>query len=206
MIAKLSGRIDSTQDGGVVLDVGGVGYGLLCSAKTLGRLPGPGEAAMLWVEMQVREDAIQLYGFIDTIERDWFRLLGTVQGVGARVALSLLSVLSPSELAAAIISGDKAMLTRAPGVGGKLAARLVTELKEKAAAAPTGGPIVIGASGAPVASAPVRGAASEAVSALMNLGTGRAEALAAVSRAAERLGSGADLQALIREALKELKP
>jgi len=205
MIAKLTGRIDSTQDGGVVLDVGGVGYGLLCSARTLGRLPGAGEAAMLWVEMQVREDAIQLYGFIDTIERDWFRLLGTVQGVGARVALSLLSALSPSDLAAAIIAGDKAMLSRAPGVGGKLAARLVTELKEKAAAAPTGGPIVIGAGVAHTAMS-ARGAASEAVSALMNLGTGRAEALAAVARAAERLGSGADLQALIREALKELKP
>jgi len=203
MISKLSGRIDSLTEGGVVLDVGGVGYALACSAKTLARLPEPGEAARLFVETMLREDAILLYGFADAAERDWFRLLGTVQGVGARVALSLLSALAPAELAAAILAGDKAMLSRAPGVGAKLAARLVTELKDRAAALPAGAPLVIGVPGATAAG---EGTGADAISALVNLGYRRAEAQAAVATAASRLGAAAALDALIRGALKELVP
>jgi Holliday junction DNA helicase RuvA len=201
MIAKLRGLIDSTAEDHAVIDVGGVGYLVFCSTKTLSRLPRPGEAASLVIETHVREDHIHLYGFVDAAEREWFRLLLTVQGVGSKVALAILSVLSPEELSRAIAAADKAMVSRASGVGPKLAVRLLTELKDKAAgislgpvqAAPAGG-------GAPLAS----GALEDAISALVNLGYRRIEAHGAVLRASEVLGEGASASALIGAGLKLL--
>ncbi|HEY7270383.1 MAG TPA: Holliday junction branch migration protein RuvA, partial [Dehalococcoidia bacterium] len=137
MIAQLTGRVEALEDGRCVIDVNGVGYLVHASTRTLSELPtAPGLARVL-VETHVRDDAIQLYGFIDPAERDWFRLLTTVQGVGGRVALSVLSVLSPRELTTAIAAGDRASLTRVPGVGARLAVRLLTELRDKAGAMPT---------------------------------------------------------------------
>ena len=138
MIARLRGNVDAIEDGRCIVDVGGVGYLVFCSSRTLGELPNAGIATLL-IETQVREDAISLYGFATGAERDWFRLLTTVQGVGAEVALALLSALSPDQLIAAIASGDKSALTRTPGVGAKLAIRICTELREKAGVMPGGG-------------------------------------------------------------------
>jgi Holliday junction DNA helicase RuvA len=179
-----------------VLDVNGVGYLVQASTRTLAALPAGGTAALL-IETHVREDAILLYGFAEPAEREWFRLLTTVQGVGAKVALGILSALSPRELIGAIAAGDRAALTRAPGVGAKLAVRLLTELRERAGAMPAG-------TGFAPALPPPRGAAGDALSALLNLGYRRPEAQAAVARVAERLGEGAALDALIRDSLKEL--
>ncbi|HEY0420590.1 MAG TPA: Holliday junction branch migration protein RuvA, partial [Acetobacteraceae bacterium] len=162
-----------------------------------GQLP-PGEVASLLIETQVREDAIVLYGFFDGAEREWFRLLTTVQGVGARVALNILSALSPRDLIAAIQSGDRGSITRAPGVGTKLAVRLLTELREKAGAMPVG----IGFS--PVLPPPVEGVEADAMSALLHLGYRRPEVQAALGRVIERLGASAPLDGVIRESLKEL--
>src|SRR6185312_9648087 len=131
MIAKLTGILDHIGPEGAVIDVGGVGYLCFCSNRTLGQLPQPGGAARLLIETHVREDHIHLYGFADTAERDWFRILTTVQGVGAKVGLAILSVLSPDQVATAIAAGDKAMLARAEGVGPKLAGRIASELKDK---------------------------------------------------------------------------
>ncbi len=197
MIAKLTGRIEGVEDGRCIVDVNGVGYLVQASTRTLAALPAGGVASLL-IETHVREDAIVLYGFSESAERDWFRLLTTVQGVGAKVALSILSALSPRELIAVIQAGDRGGLTRAPGVGAKLAVRLLTELREKAGAMPAG----IGFS--PVLPAPFGGVEADALSALVNLGYRRPEAQAAIGRAAERLGEGASLDALIREGLKEL--
>jgi len=197
MIAKLTGRIESLEDGRCVVDVNGVGYLVHASTRTLAALPS-GELATLLIEMHVREDAIVLYGFAESAERDWFRLLTTVQGVGAKVALGVLSALSPRELVAAIQAGDRASLTRAPGVGAKLAIRLLTELREKAGAMPTGTAF------SPVMPLPGGGVAADALSALVNLGYRRPEAQAAVARAAERLGDAGALDQFIRESLKEL--
>jgi len=197
MIAKLTGRIESLEDGRCVVDVNGVGYLVHASTRTLAALPS-GELATLLIEMHVREDAIVLYGFAESAERDWFRLLTTVQGVGAKVALGVLSALSPRELVAAIQAGDRASLTRAPGVGAKLAVRLLTELREKAGAMPTGTAF------SPVMPLPGGGVAADALSALVNLGYRRPEAQAAVARAAERLGDAGALDQFIRESLKEL--
>ena len=138
MIALLTGRVAALEDGRCVIDVNGVGYLVNASTRTLAALPNAPDIARLLVETQVREDAITLYGFADPAERDWFRLLTTVQGVGAKVALGVLSALSPSDLVAAIASGDRASLTRAPGVGAKLAVRLLSELREKAGGMPVG--------------------------------------------------------------------
>ena len=138
MIAQLTGRVDQLSDGACVIDVGGVGYLVQASSRTLAALPQPPALAKLLVETHVREDAIILYGFADTAERDWFRLLTTVQGVGGKVALGILSALSPRDLIGAIAAGDKASLTRAPGVGPRLAVRLLTELRDKAGAMPSG--------------------------------------------------------------------
>ena len=202
MIAKLKGLVDSVDTDSAVIDVGGVGYLVSASARTLRDLSVGGAATML-VETIVREDAIALYGFLETGERDWFRILTTVQGVGARVALSILSTLSPDEIARAIAAQDRATLSRPPGVGPKLAARLATELKDKAAAfgiAPA--PAAAGKPGAP-ASAP--GSINEdAVSALVNLGYKRVEAFGAVARVIQRLGAEAPLDAVIRAGLQEL--
>lgn len=201
MIAKLSGLLDSVAETFCIVDVGGVGYQVFCSARTLRALPRPGEAVKLHVETHVREDHIHLYGFVSETERGWFTLLQTVQGVGSRVALAILSALSPDELASAIASGDKATLNRCDGVGPKLAARLITELKDK-----VGG--IAFAAPAPAAGAPAEtgggGAVADALSALVNLGYKRAEAFGAVTAAARSLGDKADVSALIRAGLKEL--
>jgi Holliday junction DNA helicase RuvA len=199
VIAKLSGLVDAVGEGSVVIDVGGVGYLVSCSGKTLSRLSA-GQTVSLLVETQVREDAIQLYGFLLSDEKLWFRLLTTVQGVGAKGALAVLSVLAPEELVHAIAMGDRTALTRASGVGPKLAARVIGELKDKVPALAAGGPS---------AAVPVRGAVpatteGEAVSALVNLGFKPLEARTAVTRAATRLGTGTDVEALIRGGLAEL--
>ena len=194
MIAKLTGLIDSTGGEGAILDVGGVGYLVFCSTRTLAKLPAKGAPASLLVETHVREDHIHLYGFADAAERNWFRLLTTVQGVGAKLALAVLGVLGPDDLARAIAAADKASLGRAPGVGPKLAGRIAAELKDKV------GGIALGAA----AELPERGAEADAVSALVNLGYRRAEAFEAVAAATRRLGGGAAVDALIRAGLKEL--
>lgn len=202
MIAKLKGLIDSLGEDWAVIDVGGVGYLVFCSGRTLGRL-GVGEGAEVMVETHVREDHIHLYGFIDAVERDWFRLLTTVQGVGAKATLGLLTVLSPDELVQAIAAADKTAITQAPGVGPKLATRILSELKDKVgtvalAVAPGGQAAAAGAGPG--------GAVSDAASALVNLGYQPFQALSAVSRAAGRLGEDADVKALIRGGLSELAP
>ena len=199
MIALLTGRIDQLTEGSCVLDVNGVGYLVQASTRTLAALPQPPATARLLIETHVREDAIQLYGFADPAERDWFRLLTTVQGVGAKVALSVLSALSPRDLVGAIAAGDRASLTRASGVGPRLAVRLLTELREKAGAMPTSAPgLAVTPTGRPA------GVAEDAISALTNLGYRRPEAQPVVARVVERLGDAAALDAVIREALKEL--
>ena len=197
MIGKLTGIVDSSGDDWVILDVGGVGYLVFCSGRTLGLLPPAGGGATLWIETHVREDHIQLFGFADPAEHDWFKLLQTVQGVGAKMALAVLSALPPHDLVRAIAAQDKASIARAHGVGQKLAGRIASELKDKA------GGIVLG----PVAAANGggRGEISEdAVSALVNLGYRRAEAFAAVAKASGDLGRGASVESLIKAGLKEL--
>lgn len=202
MIAKLKGTVDSVDTDSAVIDVGGVGYLVAASSRTLRDLVAGGPATLL-VETIVREDAIALYGFLETAERDWFRILTTVQGVGARVALSILSTLAPDEIARAIAAQDRATLSRPAGVGPKLAARLATELKDKAAAF---GVVPATATAAAVdAPAGSPGTINEdAVSALVNLGYKRVEAFGAVARVTQRLGSDARLDAVIRAALQEL--
>ena len=209
MIGKLTGKIDELGEGHVILDVNGVGYLVFASARTLGRLGERGTGAGLLIETHVREDHIHLYGFADAAERAWFRLLGTVQGVGSRVALSILSVLSPAELTQAIAAQDKNTLNRASGVGPKLAQRLVTELKDKVgnialgAAAWQSGPDAPAAA-ASLGTASLGRAAEDAVSALEGLGYRRVEAFQAVAEASRALGGEAPLEALIRAALREL--
>jgi Holliday junction DNA helicase RuvA len=199
VIARLKGVVDSIAADSAVIDVNGVGYLVSCSSRTLRDLVAGGPATLL-VETIVREDAIALFGFLETAERDWFRILTTVQGVGARVGLSILSTLSPDEIARAIAAQDKGTLSRPAGVGPKLAARLATELKDKAAAFGV-------APAAPSSDLPVGTAGSineDAVSALVNLGYKRIEAYGAVVRVTQRLGEGAKLDAVIRAALQEL--
>jgi len=196
MIARLSGSLAESAADHAVIDVGGVGYLVQASSRTLAALGPTGGSVMLFTEMQVREDAITLFGFGTIGERDWFRLLTSVQGVGGRVALSILSVLAPDELSRAVAGGDRAMVARANGVGPKLAQRIVNELKDKVGAAGLGSPGAI-------AMAPAEGAASDALSALANLGFRPGEASAAVAAAQEELGSGATLDALVRLALRK---
>ncbi len=198
MIAKLTGVIDSKTTDTAIVDVGGVGYQAFCSARTLNRLPAAGGAISLFIETHVREDHIHLYGFIDAAEREWFRLLTTVQGVGAKLALAILGVLSSTDLTQAILVQDKTSLTRASGVGPKLAARIVAELKDKV------GGIALGPVAAVAAATEASGPVADAVSALVNLGYRRTEAFGAVAQAAKRLGPSAALDALIRAGLKEL--
>ena len=200
MIGKLSGIIDSVSGNQVILDVNGVGYVVTCSARTLRQVGANGAAVSLRVETQVREDAISLFGFIDAEEQDWFKLLTTVQGVGAKVALSILGTVPPEQLVAAIAAQDKSALTEADGVGPKLALRLVTELKDKVQNFI--GKISPVAGSAPVASLS-HAAAGDAVSALVNLGYRRAEAFGAVA-AILRDKPGAKLDELIRLGLAEL--
>lgn len=203
MIAKLRGRVDAIADGSAVIDVGGVGYLVFASARTLARL-ALGEAATLTIDTHVGEDHIRLYGFVENGERDWFRLLMGVQGVGAKVALAVLSALSPDDLIRAVAAQDKKMLSRANGVGPKLAARIVAELKDKAGAFALGA--AAAASGPGAASGGFAGPTADAVSALVNLGYAPTDALGAVARAAEILGAAAPVEALIRAGLTELAP
>jgi len=198
MIAMLWGRVEQVEADRCVVDVGGVGYLVQASTRTLSAFPAPPAMARVLVETQVREDAITLYGFADAAEREWFRLLVTVQGVGARVALNLLSALSPGDLVAAIAAGDRASLTRASGVGAKLAVRVLSELRERVGAMP------VGAGGIGVAMPAPGGIEADALSALGNLGYRRVEAAPVVARVAERLGEGASLNAVLRDSLKEL--
>jgi len=203
MIAKLTGRVDFAGRDHAVIDVNGVGYLVRCPARALAALPPVGETVSLAIETLVREDAIDLYGFAEAAERDWFRLLMTVQGVGPKAALSLLSALNPADLAAAIAAEDKTALTRADGVGPKLATRLAMELKDKVGTMTLGRALA----SAPTASAVPAGgdaAAADAVSALVNLGYRRPEATGAVERAMKKLGKGARVEALIPAGLKEL--
>ena len=204
MIGKLKGVIDEIGEDFCVIDVHGVGYVAHCSARTLANLPSPGEAATLFIETYVREDMIRLYGFQTALEREWFRLLQTnVPGVGAKVALAVLSTLAPADLANAIALRDIAMVSRAPGVGKKVAERIVTELKNKAPAFAGAASETIGLKqelGEGVAPAPV----ADAVSALTNLGYSRDVAANAVAAALKAAGDGADSARLIRLGLKEL--
>ena len=203
MIGKLKGIIDSYGEDFVILDVQGVGYQVNCSARTLQSLPPPGQAATLSIETHVREDQIRLFGFASDGEREWFRLLQSVQGVGVKVALAVLSTLKPSDLATAIALRDKAAVSRTPGVGAKVAERIVTELKDKVPAFADLDPAVIRLSGAlddDRAPQPVR----DAVSALVNLGYAQPQAAAAIATASRNAGEGADTAKLIRAGLKEL--
>jgi len=194
MIAMLSGIVEQTGSESLVVDVNGVGYHVFCSMRTLTRAPIRGEPLRLFIETHVREDHIHLYGFVDESERAWFRLLTTVQGVGARTAMAILGSLAPGELATAIMAQDRGAITRADGVGPKLAGRIMIELKDKAA----------GLAPAPSLAATPEGAAVDAVSALVNLGYPKSEAYGAVAEAARRLGPAARLDALIKAGLKEL--
>ena len=199
MIAKLTGLVDSSGAGWAVVDVSGVGYLVYCSGRGLAALPAQGEPVSLFIETHVREDHIHLYGFPEAAERDWFRLLSTVQGVGARMALAILSVLAPGDLIQAIAAQDKRALTRANGVGPKLAVRIVTELKDKAGQFALGPAAVLAgpAAGVPPLS-------EDAISALVNLGYQRGEAFGAVAQATRALGAEAPLEAVIKAGLMEL--
>jgi Holliday junction DNA helicase RuvA len=202
MIGKLKGVVDSLYEDHLILDVHGVGYVVSCSTRTLENLPRPGEAAVLAIETQVREDSIRLFGFLADDERDWFRLLQSVQGVGSKVALAILSILPTSELSTAIALQDKLAVARAPGVGPKLAARIVAELKDKAGAITIIDAAAIQLAGDEAANAP--SAAKEAISALVNLGYARPQAATAIATSLKALGEGAETGALIRRGLKEL--
>jgi holliday junction DNA helicase RuvA len=203
MIGKLKGIVDRYGEDYIILDVNGVGYQVHCSARTLQALPSPGEAVALSIETYVREDQIKLFGFASDIEREWFRLLQTVQGVGAKVALSVLGTLKASELASAVAMRDKAMVARSPGVGPKVAERIVTELKDKVPAFSNIDPAVVHLAGALDENRAPRPVA-DAVSALVNLGYGQPQAAAAIAAAARNAGEGADTATLIRQGLKEL--
>lgn len=203
MIGKLRGLVDSFGDDWVILDVGGVGYQLFCSARTLQRIGGVGEPAILAVETYVREDMIRLYGFTNEVEREWFRLLMTVQGVGAKVALGVLSVLDPGSLATAIAMRDLTALARAPGVGKRVAERIAAELKDKAPAFADADPGVLRVAQDAQAGR-AAGPVAEAVSALVNLGYAQLQAAAAVTAAAKTAGENPPTETLIRLGLKEL--
>jgi holliday junction DNA helicase RuvA len=202
MIGKLKGIVDSVEEEALILDVNGVGYLVSASARTLRAIPALGEPTVLLIETYVREDAIRLYGFLTAGERDWFRLLQSVQGVGAKVALGILGALSAEALSTAVARQDKAMMARAPGVGPKLAARLVLELKDKAPAM-SDADFVHAGSGRDHTPKLAK-AAEDAVLALVGLGYAQAQAAAAVARISAQLGPAAETAALIRAGLKEL--
>ncbi len=200
MIAQLSGLLAQVEADRCVIDVNGVGYLVQASTRTIAALPRPPEPARVLVETVVREDAILLYGFAEHAERDWFRLLTTIQGVGAKLALSVLSGLSPRDLVSVIATGDRASLTRLPGVGARIADRLLSELREKAGGMPTGAASMAGLG----AAAGGGGIEGDALAALSGLGFRRLEAAPVVTRVIERLGDGAGLEAVIRDSLREL--
>ena len=199
MIARLRGTLAAIGEDEAVVDVGGVGYLVRLAPATLQRLPGIGEPVELFTELQVREDDMSLYGFLDAADRTWFRLLQTVQGVGARVALSLLGTLRPHELANAVAAGDRAALSRASGVGSRLAARLIAELKDRVGTLPQ-----MGGEPVPALAVAPAGPAGDALSALIHLGYGRADAFGALARVQARLGPELGVDTLVRESLKEL--
>lgn len=213
MIGKLRGRIDETDEDSVILDVGGVGYSIFCSSRTLTALPQAGEAAQLIIETHVREDHIHLYGFPDTVERDWFRLLATVQRVGNKMALTILGAYTPEQLAHAILAKDTAAFSRISGVGPKLAERIVTELKDKVTKLPTSSfqpATATEAKGNGKAkkkgekAEPASTATDDTISALVNLGYSRSEAYSAALKASQNAGGKASLDDMIRLSLKEL--
>jgi holliday junction DNA helicase RuvA len=203
MIGKLKGVLDSYGEDFIVVDVNGVGYLVHCSARTLQALPAAGEAVELAIETHVREDQIRLFGFLSPVEREWFRLLQTVQGVGTKVALAILSTLKPGDLASAIAIRDKAAIARSPGVGPKVAERIVTELKDKVPAFGTVDPGLARLAGA-VDERRAPQPVLDAVSALVNLGYGQPQASAAIAAALREAGDGAEATRLIRLGLKEL--
>lgn len=206
MIGKLKGLVDEVDTDWVILDVQGVGYHVGCSSRTLMKMPAVGEAALLYIETHMRETEIRLYGFLDAAERDWFRLLLNVQGVGAKVALAILSTFALKELARAIATQDKTLVTRAPGVGPRVAQRIVSELKDKLPAASLEiagmGDVVdfTGQAGLGVEKSDV----ADALSALINLGYSQSQATQAVAQARLSLGDSADAAHLIRGGLQEL--
>lgn len=199
MIACLKGLLERVGEDSAIVDVNGVGYEVFCSAKTLGALPPVGEAVAFDVETHVREDHIHLYGFASAAEKDWFTRLQTVQGVGARVALALLSILTPDEIAQSIMAQDKTMIGRASGVGPKLATRILTELKDKVPAFDGAAVVATGN-----ASTTQSSTMAEAVSALVNLGYAQADAMGVVARVNRAADGNAPLEDLIREGLREL--
>jgi len=206
MIAKLTGRLDSTGESWAIIDCAGVGYLVECASRTLARLPAVGGQVSLVVETLMREDSLRLIGFASAAERDWFRLLTQVQGVGARIALAILGSLEVDDLVRAVAAQDKALLTRADGVGPKLAQRIATELKDKAAGLMLGHAAKVQAK-TPAAGEkldPSIGVAADAVSALVNLGYGRSEAFGAVASASQVVGAKPKLEDLIRAGLREL--
>ena len=198
MIAKLTGILDSLYEGFLILDVNGVGYRVFCSNRTLSMMPGKGMSCSLLIETQVREDHIHLFGFADSAEKEWFNVLNNVQGVGAKVALAILSALSPNDLSVAVATGDSKAFTRASGVGPKLATRLVTELKGKNLTTGVGldMPAFAGAGD-------VSNVVQEAISALVNLGYGRSEAGMVVGSVYKN-NESASISDLIRLSLKEI--
>jgi Holliday junction DNA helicase RuvA len=200
MIAQLKGILDAIGDDWAILDVGGVGYHVFCSAKTLQALPQTGEATQLSIITHVREDHIHLYGFASAAEKEWFERLLSVQGVGAKVGLAILSVLDATMLSQSILAQDKAMIGRASGVGPKLATRILTELKDKVPVFGTEVELATGGGGAGAD----QGVMADAVSALENLGYRRAEAMSAVAKVNQEAGGNAELQQLITGGLKEL--
>jgi len=203
VIGKLRGTVDAYGEDWVIVDVGGIGYQVYCSARTLQALPRPGEAATLSIETYVREDMFRLYGFANELEREWFRLLQTVQGVGAKVALAVLGTLKPGELATAIALQDRATLARAPGVGRKVAERIAAELRDKAPAYASADPAVVRLQ-ADLADRRAPAPVTDAVSALVNLGYAQIQASTAVAAAARSAGETASTEQLIRLGLKEL--
>jgi holliday junction DNA helicase RuvA len=203
MIGKLKGMIDAYGEDFVIVDVSGVGYLVHCSARTLQGLPGTGEPVVLSIETHVREDQIRLFGFLSDVEREWFRLLQTVQGVGTKVALSVLGTLKPADLANAVAMRDKATIARSPGVGPKVAERIVTELKDKAPAYTSVDPAIVRLTGE-VEERRAPQPVLDAISALVNLGYGQPQAAAAVAAANREAGDGANTADLIRRGLKEL--
>lgn len=204
MIGKLKGRIDDVFEDSAILDVGGVGYLVFCSTRTLSRLPARGEYAELITLTHVREDHIHLYGFLSTYEREWFDLLTTVQGVGVKMALAIQGVFTPEELITAIAAKDVKTLTKVSGVGAKLAERIATELKSKVAKMAPSMAIAVTPQKGTAKSSPVPSLTEDAISALVSLGYNRSDAFTAVGRAIQELGDGAALDSLIKVGLKQL--
>lgn len=204
MIGRLKGLVEETGDDWALIDVGGVCYVVFCSGRTLSALPARGQATVLEIETHVREDHFHLYGFATPAERDWFKLLTGVQGVGAKVGLAILTVQGPEQLLQAIAAGDKAAVAQANGVGPKLAGRVVSELKDKVGGMVLGAAAQTSAPAGGGAHAAASGPADEAISALVNLGYGRSEAFGAVGRVLQDSDGKADLDTLIRLGLREL--